>query len=136
MKEVSDAWRSRINFLWKRIIVICPIKSHNPALSLWNKQPDTVNNVKCKKPQDRLTELKLSGIGLMKKVHETKIFRNLGENQSLQVQDNAKKTQQLCRSWTVLWKLFREKAQIRWISIGTLSNLQKDKHAHHFCINP
>lgn len=70
MKEVSHAWRSRIIFWWKRIIVICPIKSHNPALSLWNKQSDTVNNVKCKMPQDRLRESKLHGIGLMKKVHE------------------------------------------------------------------
>lgn len=87
-------------------------------------------------PQDRLTELKLYGISLMKKVHKTKIFRNLEEKQALQVQDNAKKTQQLCGSCTVLWKLFREKAQIRWISISTLSNLQKDKHAHHFCIHP
>lgn len=85
-------------------------------------------------PQDRLTELKLPGIDLVKKVHKTKVFRNLGEKQTLQIQDNAKKPQQLCR--TVLWKLFREKAQNRWISIGTLSNLQKDKHAHRFCINP
>lgn len=45
-------------------------------------------------PQDRLTELKLHGIGLMKKVHKTKIFRNLEEKQALQLQDNAKKPQQ------------------------------------------
>lgn len=44
-------------------------------------------------PQDRLTELKINGIGLMEKVHETKIFRNLGEKQALQVQDNANKPQ-------------------------------------------
>lgn len=68
-----------------------------------------------------MTESKLHGIGLIKKVHETKIFRNLGENQALQVQDNTKKPQPLCKSWTVLWKLFREKAQTRWISRQVLS---------------
>lgn len=72
-----------------RNIVICPIKLHNPALSLWNKQPDTVNNLKSKMPQDGLTASKLHGLGLIKKVQETKTFRNLGEKQALQVQNKA-----------------------------------------------
>lgn len=111
-----------------RIIVICPIKSHNPALSLWNKQPDMVNNLKSKMQQDRLTASKIHGLRLIKKVHETKTFRKLGEKQALQVQNKDKKTQPLCKSWTALWQLFREKAQMSMDQqTGTPSNLQKDK---------
>lgn len=54
-----------------RIIVICPIKSHNLALSLWNKQPDMVNNLKSKMQQKRLIASELHCLGLLK-MHETK----------------------------------------------------------------
>ena len=57
-----------------------------------------VNNLKPKMPQDRLTASKLHGLCLIKKVHETKTFRNLGEKQALQVQNKAKKAQPFCKS--------------------------------------
>jgi len=78
--------------------------------------------------QHRLTGLKLHGLGIIEKVHETKTFRHLGEKQALLVQNKARKSQPLCKSRTVLWHLFREKGQMSMDQqIGTLSNLQKDR---------